>query len=302
MIKLLKYLRKRDIFAIILIVGLIVGNVWLELEIFEYMQKITTIIASGANNINEILKNGGLMIGCAVGSMIGAIIVNFFVSRLAARFGARLRDEIFKKVSNFSSAEIKHFSTASLITRTTNDVTQVQNIISMGIRMLVRAPVMAIMALCKIVATRKEWTYATITSVIFIFIMLGIIVAIALPRFKKIQKLTDDLNRVTREGLTGTRVVRAFNAEDYQENKFNTVNDTITKNNLFINKVMSLLDPTLNFVMSALPLAIYVIGAYLIYNAGILEKVELFSYMTTFSGYAIQVRSEEHTSELQSQR
>lgn len=289
MIKLLKYLRKRDIFAIILIVGLIVGNVWLELEIFEYMQKITTIIASGANNINEILKNGGLMIGCAVGSMIGAIIVNFFVSRLAARFGARLRDEIFKKVSNFSSAEIKHFSTASLITRTTNDVTQVQNIISMGIRMLVRAPVMAIMALCKIVATRKEWTYATIASVIFIFIMLGIIVAIALPRFKKIQKLTDDLNRVTREGLTGTRVVRAFNAEDYQENKFNTVNDTITKNNLFINKVMSLLDPTLNFVMSALPLAIYVIGAYLIYNAGILEKVELFSYMTTFSGYAIQV-------------
>ena len=289
MLKLLRYLRKRDIFAIILIVGLIVGNVWLELEIFEYMQKITTIIASGTNSMSEILKNGGIMIACAVGSMIGAIIVNFFVSRLASRFGARLREEIFKKVANFSSAEIKHFSTASLITRTTNDVTQVQNIVSMGVRMLVRAPVMAIMALCKIVATRKEWTYATVASVIFIFIMLGIIVAIALPRFKKIQKLTDDLNRVTREGLTGTRVVRAFNAEDYQENKFNNVNDTITNNNLFVNKAMSLLDPTLNFVMSALPLAIYVIGAYLIYNAGLLDKVELFSYMTTFSGYAIQV-------------
>lgn len=289
MLKLLRYLKKRDIFALILIVGLIVGNVWLELEIFEYMQKITTIIASGTNSMNEILKNGGIMIACAVGSMIGAIIVNFFVSRLASRFGARLREEIFKKVANFSSAEIKHFSTASLITRTTNDVTQVQNIISMGVRMLVRAPVMAIMALCKIVATRKEWTYATIISVIFIFIMLGIIVAIALPKFKKIQKLTDDLNRVTREGLTGTRVVRAFNAEDYQENKFNNVNDTITNNNLFVNKAMSLLDPTLNFVMSALPLAIYVIGAYLIYNAGMFDKVELFSYMTTFSGYAIQV-------------
>lgn len=289
MLKLLRYLRKRDIFAIILIVGLIVGNVWLELEIFEYMQKITTIIASGTNSMNEILKNGGIMIACAVGSMIGAIIVNFFVSRLASRFGARLRDEIFKKVANFSNAEIKHFSTASLITRTTNDVTQVQNIVSIGVRMLVRAPVMVIMALCKIVATRKEWTYATVASVIFIFIMLGIIVAIALPKFKKIQKLTDDLNRVTREGLTGTRVVRAFNAEEYQENKFNNVNNTITSNNLFVNKAMSLLDPTLNLVMSALPLAIYVIGAYLIYNAGMLDKVELFSYMTTFSGYAIQV-------------
>lgn len=289
MLRLLKYLKKKDIFAIILLVGLIVLNVWLELEIFEYMQKITTIIASGTDSINEILKNGGLMVGCAVGSMLGAIVVNFFTSRLASRFGARLREEIFSKVSNFSSAEIKHFSTASLITRTTNDVTQVQNIVSMGTRMLVRAPIMAIMALCKIVSTRKEWTYATVISVVFIFIMLGIIVCVALPKFKKIQKLTDDLNRITREGLTGTRVVRAFNAEDYQEDKFNETNDTITNNNLFTNKVMALLDPTLNFVMSALPLAIYVIGAYLIYHAGILEKVELFSYMTTFSGYAIQV-------------
>lgn len=293
MIKLLKYLRKRDIFAIIFIVGLIVGNVWLELEIFELMKPITNLIITninGENTLNEILKYGGLMIACAVGSMVGAIVVNFFVSRLASRFGARLRDEIFKKVSNFSSAEIKHYSTASLITRTTNDITQVQNTLSMGIRMLVRAPVMAVMALCKIVATRKEWTYATLGAVLFIFIMLGIIVAVALPKFKKIQKLTDDLNRVTREGLTGTRVVRAFNAEDYQENKFNTVNNTITKNNLFVNKAMSLLDPTLNFVMSALPLAIYVIGAYLIYNTTLpMDKATLFTNMNVFSGYAINV-------------
>lgn len=293
MIKLLKYLRKKDIFALILIVGLIVGNVWLELEILELMKPITNLIITnlnGENTLNEIMRYGGLMIACAVGSMVGAIVVNFFISRLASRFGARLREEVFKKVSNFSSAEIKHFSTASLITRTTNDITQVQNTLSMGVRMLVRAPVMAIMALCKIISSRKEWTFATLGAVLFIFIMLGIIIAIALPKFKKIQKLTDDLNRVTREGLTGTRVVRAFNAEDYQENKFNNVNDTITKNNLFVNKAMSLLDPTLNFVMSALPLAIYVIGAYLIYNTALMsDKAALFTNMNVFSGYAINV-------------
>ena len=290
MFKLFRFLKKQEYLLLLLIVGMIVGNVYLELEIFDYMKEITTIIAAGGNNFREIWINGGYMLACAVGATVGAAVVNFFVARLSARLGMRIRSAVYDKVMNFSDAEIKHFSTASLITRSTNDVTQVQNLFSMGIRMIVRAPVMAIMALCKIVSSDISWTLATIGAVVFLVIMILVIVIVAVPKFRKIQTLTDNLNRVTREGLTGTRVVRAFNAEDYQEKKFEKVNNDMMKNDLFINRMMSLMDPTMSFIMNGLPLAIYIIGASLIYNTpSLIDKITLFANMTTFSGYAIQV-------------
>lgn len=290
MFKLFRFLKKQEYLLLLLIVGMIVGNVYLELEIFDYMKEITTIIAAGGNNVREIWINGGYMLACAVGAAVGAAVVNFFVARLSARLGMRIRSAVYDKVMNFSDAEIKHFSTASLITRSTNDVTQVQNLFSMGIRMIVRAPVMAIMALCKIVSSDISWTLATIGAVVFLVIMILVIVIVAVPKFRKIQTLTDNLNRVTREGLTGTRVVRAFNAEYYQEKKFEKVNNDMMKNDLFINRMMSLMDPTMSLIMNGLPLAIYIIGASLIYNTpSLLDKITLFANMTTFSGYAIQV-------------
>lgn len=290
MFKLLKFLKKTEYLLILFIVGLIVCNVWLELKIFDYMREITTIIASSNVNINKIWINGGFMIACAIGSAIGAVIVNFFVTRLSAKLGERIRSAVYDKVMSFSTAEVKHYSTASLITRSTNDVTQVQNLFSMGIRMIVRAPVMAVMALCKIVSSDISWTIATVCAVAFLVLMILIIVVVAVPKFRKIQTLTDNLNRVTREGLTGTRVVRAFNAEDYQEKKFEKVNKDMTDNDLFINVSMSLMDPVMALIMNGLPLSIYIIGASLIYNSqNLMDKITLFANMTTFSGYAIQV-------------
>lgn len=290
MFKLLRYLKKSEYLIILLIVGVITCNVWLELNIFDYMNAITKGIVAGGDNINEILRNGGLMLGCALGSVLGAIVVNFFVTRLSARLGMRLRSAVYDKVMGFSIAEIKHFSTASLITRSTNDITQVQNLFSMGVRILVRAPIMVIMALLKIIASDISWTIATISAVGFLVVSIVTIILVVMPKFKKFQMLTDNINRVTREGLTGTRVVRAFNAEGFQEEKFKKVNDEMTKNDLFVNKAMSFFDPIMSLVMNALPLAIYVIGATLIFNAtGIMEKAVLFANMTTFSAYAIQV-------------
>lgn len=290
MFKLLKFLKKTEYLLILFIVGLIVCNVWLELKIFDYMREITTIIASSNVDINKIWINGGFMIACAIGSAIGAVIVNFFVTRLSAKLGERIRSAVYDKVMSFSTAEVKHYSTASLITRSTNDVTQVQNLFSMGIRMIVRAPVMAVMALCKIVSSDISWTIATVCAVVFLVLMILIIVVVAVPKFRKIQTLTDNLNRVTREGLTGTRVVRAFNAEDYQEKKFEKVNKDMTDNDLFINVSMSLMDPVMALIMNGLPLSIYIIGASLIYNSqNLMDKITLFANMTTFSGYAIQV-------------
>lgn len=290
MFKLLKFLKKTEYLLILFIVGLIVCNVWLELRIFDYMREITTIIASSNVDINKIWINGGFMVACAIGSAIGAVIVNFFVTRLSAKLGERIRSAVYDKVMSFSTAEVKHYSTASLITRSTNDVTQVQNLFSMGIRMIVRAPVMAVMALCKIVSSDISWTIATVCAVVFLVLMILIIVVVAVPKFRKIQTLTDNLNRVTREGLTGTRVVRAFNAEDYQEKKFEKVNKDMTDNDLFINVSMSLMDPVMALIMNGLPLSIYIIGASLIYNSqNLMDKITLFANMTTFSGYAIQV-------------
>ena len=288
MLKQLNYLRKRDWLLVLVSIGFIVLQVWLELRIPEYMSTISQLILI-TDNINDILVQGGYMIACAVGSAISSIIVGFIAAKIATGLAERLRSLVFNKVINFSDAEIKHFSTASLITRTTNDITQVQMIIAMGLQLLIRAPIMAIWALCKIVSTNWQWTTATAIAVCFIFLVILLVILMALPKFKKIQDLTDNLNRVTRENLTGARVVRAYNAEDYQERKFDRANQDITKTHLFINKFMSLMDPAMNLVMSGLPLAIYMIGAILIKSAGATEVATIFGNMTSFSTYAIQV-------------
>lgn len=292
MLKLLKYFRKRDLFFVLGCVVFMVGNVYLELKIPDYMQNILQLLGTNQIEIKDILTNGGFMVLFAVGSALCAIIGNFFSSIIASSLGRNVRSAVYEKVINFSDAEIKEFSTPSLITRSTNDVTQVQNIIAMGLSIMVKAPVMAVMALCKIVASHFEWTLATIIAVVFVFITILIMIIVALPKFRIVQTLTDNLNRVTREELTGTRVVRAFNAEKYQEKKFEKVNTDITNNNLFITKFMSLLDPTMTIVMSGLPLAIYAIGAMLNNQINFVDfqaRALVISQMMTFSTYAIQV-------------
>ena len=291
MIKQLKYLRGRDWFFMLISCIFIVSNVYFELEIPEYMAKIITIIKSNGT-INDILINGLYMLFFALVSVASIIIAKYYSSKVAVGLGKKLRSLVYERVTGFSQAEIKHFSTASLITRTTNDIMQVQNLISFGLTILVKAPVMSIMALVKIVNTNISWTIATASAVGVILITILIIVFVALPRFKKIQTLTDNLNRITREGLTGARVVRAFNAEEYQQKKFEKANNDITNNHLFISKVMSLMDPTMTIVMNGLPLAIYIIGAILIYNTPLIAQVDrlmIFANMSVFSSYAIQV-------------
>lgn len=288
MLKQLKYLQKREWILALLSIGFIVLQVWLELKIPEYMSTITTIIGK-KGSVSSVLENGGYMLACAVSSAIASVFVGYFAAKIATRFARRLRSLVFNKVINFSDAEIKKFSTASLITRTTNDISQVQMFIAMGLQLLVKAPVMAIWAVCKIANTSWQWTLATAIAVVFVLIFLVIIIIVALPKFRKIQDMTDDLNKVTRENLTGVRVVRAFNAENYQEEKFDKANLNITKNHLFTNKFMALIDPVLNLVLSGLPLAIYMIGAFLIYNANAFDKLAIYSNMMVFSAYAIQV-------------
>ena len=288
MLRQLKYLSKKDWILTLISCVFIVLNVYCELEIPDYMQKIIVIIKSNGT-INDILLNGVYMLGFAVASVFSIIIAKYFSSKVAIGLGRKLRSSVYEKVISFSDAEIKHFSTASLITRTTNDIVQVQNLIAMGMTILVKAPVMAVMAIIKIVNTNIAWTLSTAAAILVITISIVLIVVIALPRFKKIQNLTDNLNKVTRESLTGARVVRAFNAEDYQEKKFEKANKDITDNHLFISKVMSLMDPTMTIVMNGLPLAIYIIGSILIYNASGIDKLTIFANMSVFSAYAIQV-------------
>ena len=229
------------------------------------------------------------MLLCALGSLASAVLTTVCAARIASNFSANLRGQIFDKVQSFSMAEIGKFSTASLITRSTNDVTQVQMLIVMGLEVLLKAPITAIWAICKIAGSSWQWTTATGVAVVVLLTVVGSCIALAMPKFKKLQTLTDNINRVTREDLTGQQVVRAYNAEDYQEKKFDAANDELTGTQLFANRTMSVLFPGVQLVMSGLSLAIYWIGAYLIQNAGIMDKLPLFSEMVVFSQYAIQV-------------
>ncbi len=287
MLKILMYLQKKEWCLVAISVAFIVLQVWLELTIPDYMATIITQMQVGT--ISDVILNGVYMLLCAVGSVAATVITGYFSAIIATRLAKRLRSLVFDKVTNFSEAEIKHFSTASLITRSTNDVTQVQQIISMGLQLMVKAPIMAIWAICKIIGKGYEWSIATAVAVVFVLVVIIVIMCFTVPRFRKIQSMNDDLNRITRESLTGTRVVRAFNAEEYQNNKFEEANENLTKTHLTTNKFMSLLEPVMTIVMSGLPLAIYLIGANLINNAAVTERLTLFANMSVFSSYAIQV-------------
>ena len=290
MLRILKYLRKQEWLMICCSLLFIVGQVWLELKIPDYMSEITTLVQTEGSALSDIIAEGVSMLLCALGSLISAFVVGFFAAKIAAGLAQRLRSNVFNKVLSFSMEEIGGFSTASLITRSTNDITQVQMVIAIGMQALLRAPIMAVWAVCKIAGKGWEWTAATGCAVVILMLMLTVIILFAMPKFRIIQRLTDNLNRVTRENLTGIRVVRAYNAEEYQEKKFAKANDELTNTHLFANRIMAIMQPGMTFIMSGLTLAIYWIGAILINNVSALaDKMTLFSNMVVFSSYAVQV-------------
>lgn len=284
-----KNLQKKDIFFILICAVLVVTQVWLELKMPDYTQKLTELVSSGNADMDAVLQNGGKMLLCAVLSMGAAIVCGFFASHVAANFARTLRIRLFDRITNFGDSEINRFSTPSLITRTTNDVVQLQMLIAIGLQVMIKAPVMAVWAIGKISATNVQWTEATLATVMIMVALIGILVGLCYPRFKKIQKLTDDLNNATRENISGVRVVRAFNADEYQHNKFEKINNNVMRNNLFTSRLMGLMMPVLQLCMSGLTLAIYWIGAYVINDAPLMDKATQMGNMTAFTQYALQV-------------
>ena len=289
MIKLLKNLSKKEVIYTIICVALIAFQVWLELKIPDYMSNITRLITSENSVIADILKEGGYMLLCALASLVSAIIVGYYSSLISAKFSLNLRNKIFEKVESFGMEEMKKFSTCSLITRTTNDVTQIEMLISMGLQMLIKAPIMAVWAITKILDKSIEWSLLTAGGVVILLCTVFTLMLIVIPRFEKVQKLIDKVNGVTKENLTGIRVIRAFNAEKYQEDRFNDVNEKLTNMQLFNQRCFAIMNPIMNIVMHFLTLGIYFIGAYLINKANMLDKITLFSNMVVFSSYGMQV-------------
>lgn len=289
MFKLFKNFSKKDIFYIILCILFIVVQVWLDLKLPDYMSEITVLVQSEDSTLNDILIQGLYMLECAFGSLISAVIVGYFSSMIAADFSLDLRKQIFRRVEDFGTEEIKKFSTSSLITRTTNDVTQVEMLIAMGLQMLIKAPIMAVWAISKIVNKSIEWSLLTGGCVVVLLFTIGLLMIIVMPRFQIVQKLIDRINGVTRENLTGIRVIRAFNAENYQKKRFEDVNNELTKTQLFNQRCFAILNPVMNIVMQFLTLGIYFIGAHLIAAAGMVQKITLFSNMVVFSSYGMQV-------------
>ncbi len=288
MIKMFKEMTKKEITFFIGSILFMILQVWLELKIPGYMSDITRLVTTGGET-SEVINIGIIMILCALGGFFISIVIGFFSSFVGTSFEKNLRSKIYRKVQGFGMEEINKFSTSSLITRNTNDVTQVKNFVVMGTQMLARAPIMASMAIFKILGKQWQFSAATGIGVLIIFVMVSIIVIFAIPKFKIFQKLTDNLNRITRENLTGIKVVRAFNAESYQQNKFHVANNELTKTNLFIGRIMTLMDPIMTIVMSGLPLAIYWIGSSLMNSVGVMERITLFSDMVVFSSYGMQV-------------
>ncbi|MFR9171765.1 ABC transporter ATP-binding protein [Evtepia sp.] len=282
-------LKKTDWLLATVCLAFIALQVWLDLKTPDYMAEITTLVQTAGSTMGEILSAGGMMLLCSLGSLAASVVTAICAARIAATLGATLRGRLFSKVQSFSMEEIGRFSTASLITRSTNDVTQIQMLIVLGLQMLLRAPIMAVFAIYKIAGKQWEWTLATAVAVVVLLVVVGVCLLLATPKFRRMQKLTDDLNRVTRENLTGLRVVRAYNAEDYQETKFAQANAALTGNQLFAQRTLAFLLPSIQLVMSGLSLAIYWIGGVLIDQAGMQAKLTLFSDMMVFSQYAIQV-------------
>lgn len=286
MFKLFKYLKWIDYLYLFFIVGLVVLQVWLDLELPNYMATIIRYLQMEEmpDRVNQILINGGYMLACAVGSLFSAVIVNFFVAKISARLSANLRFALYAKVESFSLSELNKFSTASLITRTTNDINNIQMLIAMGTQSIIKAPIMAVWAIIIIIGKNWQWSVATAGAVVALLIIMLIVFLFAVPKFKRIQTLTDNLNRVTRENLTGIRVVRASNAEEYQNEKFEGCNRALTKNNLSANRIMAIMNPGMSLIMTGLTLAIYWIGAYIVQD----PLVDIPN-MLTFSSYAMQV-------------
>ena len=289
MFKLLKNLQKRDWILIVISFILIFAQVWLELKMPDYMSQITKLVQTPGSQMSEILTNGGYMVGCALGSLLAAVVTGYFISGISSSFSMNVRKKLFNKVEDLSMQEIKQFSTSSLITRTTNDITQMEMVIAMGLQLLIKAPITVIWAITKILNKGWQWSVATGVGVVVLMVTVGILTVIVMPRFKIVQKLIDKINGVTRENLTGIRVVRAFNAEEYQQEKFEEVNTRLTSQQLFNQKAFAVLQPMIYLVMHILTLSIYYIGAILIKDATFQSKISLFGDMVVFSSYAIQV-------------
>ena len=289
MTKLLKEFNKKDYFLVLVCTLLIIFQVWLDLRLPDYMSEITKLVQTEGSKMSDILSQGGYMLLCALGSLISAFIVGYLTSYISATFSQKTRKTLFTKVQSFSMEEIKKFKTSSLITRTTNDITNIQMFISMGLQMLIKAPITAVWAILKILGKNYRWSIATGVAVVVMLSVIGTLMLIVLPRFKIVQKLIDNINDKTRENLTGVRVIRAFNAEKYQEDRFEEGNEKLTNTQMFNQRMMSIMSPTMYLIMNLLPLSIYVIGAGLINSAGMFDRLNLFSDMVVFSSYAMQV-------------
>lgn len=289
MFKLIKKLGKKELLYVLISALLIVFQVWLDLKLPDYMNNITTLLQTEGSKVKDLFNPGSKMLLCALGSLASSIVVGYFVANVASNFSRKIRKEVFTKVEDFSMEEIKKFSTSSLITRTTNDITQVQMLISMGLQLMIKSPVTAVWAICKISGKSYEWSIATGGAVLCLLMLISVVIIFALPRFKRVQKLTDNLNRITMENLKGIRVVRAYNAEKYEKNKFDKANNELTNTHLFIEKIMSIISPWMSLIMSTLTLSIYAIGIYLLNKAALTDKVSIFSNMIVFSSYAMQV-------------
>ena len=289
MLKILKYMNRRDWLFVLCSLVFIVCGVGLDLRLPDYMREITTLVQTPGSEMGEVLSAGGSMLLCALGSLVTAFIVGFFVAQIAAGLAMRLREAVYNKTMDFSMEEIGKFSTASLITRTTNDIQQIQMFVALGLQAMMKAPILAVWAILKIAGKSWQWTAITGGAVAILTVMLGTVIALVLPKFKNMQKLTDNLNRVARENLTGIRVVRAYNAGGYQEKKFEGANEELTRTNLFTSRTMSVLFPGMTLIMSGLTLAIYWVGVYIINEAAVTDRLGIFSDMVVFSSYAMQI-------------
>ena len=289
MIKLFRYLRKKEWLFVCISLCFIVFQVWLDLRLPDYMAEITRLIQTPDSALSSVMWAGMKMLACAILSMAAMFVVGYFVAQVAAGLSKRLREAVYDKVISFSMEEMGKFSTASLITRSTNDISQVQMVIAIGLQASVRAPIMAVWAITKIINKNLMWSAATGVAVAFLLVLIAVIFVLVVPGFQKMQTLTDNINRVARENLSGVRVVRAYNAEKYQEDKFEEANEELTSVNLFNQKIMALMSPVMTLISSGLTLSIYWIGVYLIDKAALQDKITLFSDMIVFSSYAMQV-------------
>ena len=295
MLKIFKYFKPLEWFFAVISLAFVTAQVWLELKLPDYMSEVT-LLTQTSSTVKDILKPGGYMLLCALGSMTAAVTVGFFAARIAATIARRLRSMLFSKVDSFSMEEMNRFSTSSLITRSTNDITQIQMLITLGLQMMIKAPIMAVWAVTKIAGKGYEWSLATGSAILILSVVMVFVLIFVMPKFRKMQVLTDNLNKVARENLTGLRVVRAYNAEDYQQEKFEDANHNLTATQLFTGRSMAMMMPIMMLIMSGLSLSIYWIGAYLINNAQaetvqalIMQKATTFADMMVFSSYAMQI-------------